>query len=52
MRNFVQRSVIQWKTQLMVNGDKLGEVNIKRESFKETFIITTVFIALFLCQQY
>lgn len=28
--HFVQRSMVQWKTKLLVNGDKLGKVNMKR----------------------
>ena len=44
LRTFLQKSMQQWRLSLMANGEDLGEVNVKRETFQEDSLSPLLFV--------
>lgn len=44
IKGFMQRSKAQWKIQMLINSDRLGEVNTKRRIFQGDSLSLLLFV--------
>ena len=44
MRNFLEKSMEQWKLSLTSNGEDIGEVNVKRGIFQGDSLSSLLFV--------